>query len=185
MFFAENDMLTNDVINGNKNLFRYNLIWDKSLSSDYHNRNLKPLDGNEHICIFYKKRPVYNPLKKLCTRTITRKYLLKDGSETTKEYIMKCTNKNEYPNKILRFPVLKHEKEKPVELLEYIINMYTNPGFTIMDNYMGNGAVAVVAKNTGRKFIGIQHSSRNYNLSTDKMREMQSETPILVKDSEN
>ena len=50
-----------DLVNSKRELFRYDLIWDKVLSSGFLNANRQPLRKHEQIVIFYKKLPTYNP----------------------------------------------------------------------------------------------------------------------------
>ena len=43
-----------------------------------------------------------------------------------------------------------HPTQKPVELLEYLINTYTNEGETVLDNCMGSGSTGIAClKQTG------------------------------------
>lgn len=49
-----------------------------------------------------------------------------------------------------------HPTQKPVSLLEKLINAYSNPGETVLDNTMGSGSTGVACVNTGRDFIGIE-----------------------------
>ena len=42
---------------------KYNLIWDKVLTSGFLNANRMPLRSHEDIMVFYRKQPIYNPQK--------------------------------------------------------------------------------------------------------------------------
>jgi adenine-specific DNA-methyltransferase len=50
----------------------------------------------------------------------------------------------------------KHNCEKPVDLLAHMIETTTRPGDTIIDCFAGSGAVLDVARQLGRKAIGIE-----------------------------
>ena len=50
-----------DLVNSNRKLFRYDLVWDKVLTSGFLNAKRMPLRRHEQIAIFYKKMPTYNP----------------------------------------------------------------------------------------------------------------------------
>ena len=50
-----------DLVNSNRKLFRYDLVWDKVLVSGFLNAKRMPLRQHEQIAIFYKKLPLYNP----------------------------------------------------------------------------------------------------------------------------
>lgn len=53
---------TTDLINSNREWFKYDLVWDKVLSSGFLNANRMPLRRHESILIFYNKSPKYNPI---------------------------------------------------------------------------------------------------------------------------
>jgi len=50
----------------------------------------------------------------------------------------------------------KHVCEKPAELLAHMIETTTRPGDTIIDCFAGSGAVLDVARQLGRKAVGIE-----------------------------
>jgi len=54
---------TCDLINAYRKNFRYTLVWDKGIGTDFLNANRKPIRSHEDIVVFYKKLPTYNPQK--------------------------------------------------------------------------------------------------------------------------
>ena len=57
-------MFTSDLMQSNRKMWRYNLIWKKGgRSSGFLNANRMPLRNHEDICVFYKALPTYNPQK--------------------------------------------------------------------------------------------------------------------------
>ncbi len=50
----------------------------------------------------------------------------------------------------------KHPTQKPVKILEHIINISSNEGDTVCDMFSGVGSTGVAAVNLGRNFIGIE-----------------------------
>ncbi len=54
-----------------------------------------------------------------------------------------------------------HPTQKPVALMEWIIEHFTKEGDLILDPYAGSGSTLIAARNTGRKCIGIE-CSRQY-----------------------
>ena len=96
---------------------------------------------------------VKNPVKKIKSKSVLYKNETL-GNEYTTEY----TN---WPDNVLEFKGVTNEKryhptQKPVDLLEYLINTYTNRGGLVLDCFMGSGSTGVAAVNTGRHFIGIE-----------------------------
>ena len=62
MFSAQ--PFTTDLINSNRKLFKYEIIWKKTLPTNFLNKEFQPLRAHENICVFYKKKPTYNPQMK-------------------------------------------------------------------------------------------------------------------------
>ena len=60
-----NGMFTADLMQSNRKLWKYNLIWEKTQPTGFLNAKKMPLRSHEDICIFYKKLPTYNPQKQL------------------------------------------------------------------------------------------------------------------------
>lgn len=50
----------------------------------------------------------------------------------------------------------KHPTQKPEKLLAKIILASSNPGDLILDPFLGSGTTCVVAKKTGRNYVGIE-----------------------------
>jgi DNA modification methylase len=49
-----------------------------------------------------------------------------------------------------------HPTQKPVELIEILIKMSTNPSDLVVDPFAGSGSTIVAAERTGRRGIGIE-----------------------------
>ena len=62
-----------------------------------------------------------------------------------------------------------HPTQKPVGLMEYLINTYSNPGDTILDNTMGSGTTGVACVNTGRNFVGIENDEGYYTMAEQRI----------------
>ncbi|MBR1750515.1 MAG: site-specific DNA-methyltransferase [Ruminococcus sp.] len=82
--------------------------------------------------------------------------------------------KTKRPTDIMRFARippnrLKHPNEKPVELLEYLINCTTCEGAFILDCCMGSGSTGVACVNTGRNFIGIELDEHYFTIAKKRI----------------
>ena len=172
-----------DLVNSNRKLFRYDLVWDKVLTSGFLNAKRMPLRQHEQIAIFYKKKPVYNPQftkgkplhsKGTAYKTAERKNENYGKFGITDDSRSGCEDK--YPTSILRFAkphpsVAKHRTEKSIELLEWLIKTYTNPNDIVLDNCLGGGSTGLAAVNTGRSFIGFEIDVDYYNIAKTRIME--------------
>lgn len=157
-----------DLVNSNRKLFRYDLVWDKQLVSGFLNAKRMPLRQHEQIAVFYKKLPTYNPQFTQGQPLHTKGSKYKDKPVNNQNYgVFNATDDSragsteKYPTSIVSFQkphpsVAKHRTEKPVILLEYLIKTYTNKNETVLDNCMGCGSTGIACVNTNRNFIGME-----------------------------
>lgn len=64
-----------------------------------------------------------------------------------------------------------HPTQKPVALLEDLIQTYSNEGNTVLDFTMGSGSTGVACVNTGRKFIGIELDEGYFDIAKKRIEE--------------
>lgn len=154
-----------DIINSNRKMFKYDLIWDKVLSTGYLNAKKMPLRQHEQIAVFYKKLPTYNPQYKRGSTNVVRynsrgRYV---GVPSDKFPTSVMVYKKDHPS-ACAIPT-----QIPVSLLENLILTYTNEGDTVLDNCMGSGSTGVACKHTGRNFIGIEIDSDIFNCAVGRI----------------
>ena len=178
-----------DLVNSNRKLFRYDLVWDKQLTSGFLNAKRMPLRQHEQIAVFYKKLPTYNPQFKHGKPLHSKGFSYKNKEHTNQNYgefnmtdDSRAGSTEKYPTSILSFSkqhpsIAKHRTEKPVELLEYLIKTYTDGGETVLDNSMGSGSCGVACVNTGRKFIGIELDEGYFNIAKKRIEEAVNDLP--------
>lgn len=64
-----------------------------------------------------------------------------------------------------------HPTQKPVQLMERCVSIWTNEGDTILDFTAGSGSTGVAALNLGRKFIGIEKDPEWYQVALSRLQE--------------
>ena len=178
---------TTDLICSNRKNFRYEIIWQKTQASGFLNANKMPLRAHENILVFYKNLPTYNPIKTSVNRKDIGRAkkphlarLQQYGKESMMSTIWVETGLR-YPTDVIKFSSwngslfgknvshVKHPTAKPVDLLEYLIKSYSNPGDTILDNCMGSGSTGVACVNTNRDFIGIELDDNYFSIAKDRI----------------
>ena len=55
-----------------------------------------------------------------------------------------------------------HPTQKPTEILEYFIELCSNPGDIILDTFAGSGSTGIAAKNTGRQCVLIERDTKMF-----------------------
>ena len=100
----------------------------------------------------------------------------KVGTTVTDQFIenkLGCFNSDILMNNFLEVSSLRknsnHPTEKPVELMEKLIELVTIEKATVLDMFMGSGSTGVACLNTNRKFIGIEMDENYFNIAKDRM----------------
>ena len=73
-----------------------------------------------------------------------------------------------------------HPTQKPVALLEDLIQTYSNEGNTVLDFTMGSGSTGVACVNTNRNFIGIELDEGYFNIAKKRIEEAQAKIKIAI-----
>ena len=69
----------------------------------------------------------------------------------------------------------KHPTQKPLYILEQIIEASTNPGDLVLDPFCGSSTTGVAAKLLGRRYIGIDNVEEYIELSVRRLQEVSDE----------
>ena len=162
-----------DLINAARKWFRYEIIWEKSIALGFLNAKKMPLRAHENILVFYRALPTYNP-----QMTPGRPYVKRADTKLGAE-IYRHTPHVESNNKGTRYPrsVQKwaqeqrkgHPTAKPQAMFEWLIQTYTYPRETVLDNCMGSGTTAAACEATGRKWIGIEMDEAFCKVAKDRL----------------
>ena len=56
-----------------------------------------------------------------------------------------------------------HPTEKPVNLMQFLIEKSSNRGDLVLDNFFGSGATAIACHNTGRRFLGHEIDKERFD----------------------
>jgi DNA modification methylase len=66
-------------------------------------------------------------------------------------------------------PVREHTTQKPEQLMAHLVSLFTDPGETILDPFMGSGTTLVAAKRLGRKAIGIELNEKYCEIAARRL----------------
>lgn len=171
-----------DKVLGSSNLpmLKYEWIWEKTAATGHLNAKKMPMKAHENILVFYKRLPTYNPQK---TKGHTRKVSKAEHKTNCKE--SEVYNKGQknttydsterYPRSVLKFSSDKqksklHSTQKPLSLVEYLINTYTNKEDVVLDNCFGSNTTGLACQNLERKYIGIEKDKESYEKGINRIR---------------
>ncbi len=163
------DKFTAKMMLSNTKIHRYNLIWDKVLTSGFLNANKMPLRSHEDIMVFYKKAPTYNPQKTKGKKNHSKGAVKKNQNNNYGDFEFvdnaEILGDLKHPKSIISFEkphpsVSLHPTEKPVSLFEYLIKTFSNEGDIVLDSCGGVMTTAVACDNTSRNWICIEKEEK-------------------------
>lgn len=148
--------------------YKYDWVWKKR-AVNFLNAKKQPLREVENILVFNSL--VYNPQGLIYSPKVNKR---SNSTETNGAHgLSNLSEYTNYPKNILEFKNERglHPTQKPVALLEYLIKTYTQENETVLDFTFGSGSTGVAAKNTNRKFIGIELDQNYFEIAKKRIQE--------------
>lgn len=169
-----------DLVNSNRKMFKYDLVWDKILTCGFLNAKRQPLRQHEQIAIFYKKQTTYNPQMEKGVPSHNKGIIFKEKEIRNTNYGKYNAIESDYisdlkyPKSIISFQKphpskALHRTEKSIACIEYLIKTYTNENEIVLDNCIGSGTTAIACINTNRNFIGFELDTNYYNIANNRI----------------
>lgn len=185
VLFASQPFAT-DLIQSNRKMFRYDLVWQKTAPTGFLNAKRMPLRFHELLLVFYRKLPTYNPQR--WTAKNPRPHVSKKSQEIRMREVYDEFRDIDYidtgermPRSVLTFKRGRNERgsrnatAKPVHLCEYLIKTYTNEGNVVLDNCAGTGATCIASEGLARRWIGIEKEFTFYQEAKERLAVKQEE----------
>lgn len=184
-------MFTSDLMQSNRKLWRYNLIWDKGRATGFLNANRMPLRYHEDICVFYKSLPTYHPqMEDLNGREPNHPQGHGKHNEKNQCYgkvnrINPTYTDKKHPRSIINIKAVHcsegqfHPTQKPVDLLRYLIRTYTNPEDVVLDNCAGSGSTCIASIRERRRWIGIEKNEEYYQIAKKRIEQELSQPTLF------
>jgi site-specific DNA-methyltransferase (adenine-specific) len=145
---------TTRLVNANERDFHYTYCWVKRQAANFQLAKKMPLKKHEDVLVFYRGRPTYHPQMRRGPMKAKR-----IGPEVYQARKTECFLASRpanltavksdlyFPTTILDIPGVPrnqslHRTQKPVELFEFLIRTYTDPGDLVFDPCAGVGSSA-------------------------------------------
>jgi len=166
---------TSALIMSNPNMFKYCWVWVKTKASGHLDAKRKPMRKHEDIIIFGNKGwPNYYPQGLIDGEFKTGRNVDMTDKVYSQYKNHGTSTKGNYPKSVIEFanPSGKghlHPTQKPIPLLEYLINTYTNENDLILDFTCGSGTTLLAARNLKRKCIGIELEEKYCKIAKNRL----------------
>lgn len=178
-----------DKVLGCSNLdwLKYEWIWEKTQATGFLNAKKMPMKAHENILVFYKNLPTYNPQKTQGHKPMnsyTKRAYVQNKTEVygrVNRDISGGGDTDRFPRSVQVFSSDKqknkldgtiHPTQKPLELVKYFINTYTNEMDLVLDNVAGSGTVAVACEQLNRQYIVIEKERQYYDIILKRIKKI-------------
>ena len=165
-----NTRFGNELINSNPSWFRYDLVWNKDRGVGFLTANKRPMASHEMIYVFSKKGSFYKLIKNDTPDkkgSIRPPQELKNGiyNGVTCDHERVIEDGKRCPLSIINIKWKqdkRHSTAKPVDLLKWLIERYSNEGDTVLDPTAGSFNSGRASLELGRNYIGMEMNKDFY-----------------------
>lgn len=180
IFFATQPFAS-ELIMSNLDMFRYDIIWKKTgKPTGFLNAKRMPLRAHEHILVFYKKLPTFNPQKTIGKPFHPRgkgagKNNVNNNYGEFDQTSQPVPSNEKFPISVIEFsqphPPL-HPTQKPLDMIRYLIRAYSNEGDNIFDGYSGSGTSFIASFLEKRNCIVYEMKQEYIDISIDRLKKI-------------
>lgn len=176
-----NEPFSSNLRISNSKLYKYDWKWIKTQVTGFQNAKHQPLKCYEDIMVFSKGGAVTqanHPMKYYPQGIISLNmkvvrssvdYLNEKKKKQKIDYIQKEGN---FPRNVIQFPresKLYHPTQKPISLMEYLVQTYTKKGELILDFTSGSGSTLLACEILDRKWVGIELTDKYCKVIKDRI----------------
>lgn len=179
---------TSKLVMSNLAWFKYEWVWNKTKGGMFVHAKNRPLKTHENVLVFSdgvvnhetltNNRMNFYPQMEDIDIPYSRKYYASRSNDTNfgarPSHIDYEVNNitTRYPKTVLLFSNESnevHPTQKPVDLYEYLIRTYTQPGELVLDFCCGSGTTLLAAAKTGRRYIGNDITPEYVKIAQDRL----------------
>jgi site-specific DNA-methyltransferase (adenine-specific) len=166
-----------DVVSALRKHWRHGWVWEKDKPANIYHAKIAPMKMHEDVLVFSETGMTYNPQMQERPEANRRNNAPRTNTSNlygNALYLEKSNGDNpeKYPTSIQRFNTeraAEHPTQKPLKLLRYLVETYTNPGDVVMDCYAGSGTTILASKQTGRQWIGIEKTHEYVEITKSRL----------------
>ncbi len=161
-----------DLINSNRDWFRYDLVWNKNCGTNFLLANKQPMKSHEMIYVFSKKGAFYNRIDHAVEGKDAYKPVGNYGNRQSNTFgngllrtkVSKDDN-TRCPLSVINFPYNRsklHPTCKSIDLYKWLIERYSNEGDMVLDPTAGSFNSGRACIELNRQYIGMEMDENFY-----------------------
>ena len=159
--------------------FKQELIWSKGKGSNPLLANKRVMQSHENILIFSTPKATYNtqfregkPYKAPRTGGNRTNSIVGGVKDEELKFKQKDNDGKRYPLSVLDYSIhcgsKRHPTEKPLELIKFLIQSYSNGGDIVSDLFVGSGTTIEACQQTNRFFVGCELDSKYFEIAKQR-----------------
>jgi len=179
--FTATQPFTSKLVMSNLNWFKHEWIWDKHIPRGFQLAKYRPMMKHESVLVFGDGKVNYFPIMEKRDKPVS----VKNYSRTSRQSANPIGNNDSsrtftYTHKNPSSIILNcweaqagklHPTQKPVSLMEYLINTYSKKDNVVLDPFAGSGSTLVAAKRLRRKAIGVELDKKYCDIIIKRLEE--------------
>jgi len=169
---------TSALVMSNLKMFKCCWVWDKVKPSTGLHAKIMPLRRTEDVVVFGNKKINYFPQLNKTSFRLDKPRMANNGEAFGgKSTLRQHSNDGvKYPTNLITLSNANqnnryHPTQKPVDLMKYLIQTYTNAGDLVLDNCAGSGTTGVAAKLLNRKYILIEKEPKYVAICNERLKQ--------------
>lgn len=168
---------TSVLVSSNIKNWRSEWIWEKGNATGFLNAKKQPHRAHENIQVFYRQQPTYNPqVTNGHERKSSKRKTVNSACYGKALSLTEYDSTSRYPRTVQFFSSDKqrgnyHPTQKPLALVRYLIETYSNPGEIVLDFTMGSGTAGIACQQSGRYFVGIEKDPDIFDVAFERLQE--------------
>ena len=156
-------------------IFKDTLTWNKG-KAPFRAQKVSNIYAQRDLEIDYEGDWRLGNLSPYCEPVVYMFKPYKVGTTITDHFVtnkLGCFNSDILTKNIVEITSLSknvnHPTEKPLKLMEILVELVTVKGSIVLDPFMGSGSTIVAALNTNRRAIGIEMDEGYFNIAKERI----------------
>ena len=186
--FTASQPFTSALVMSKPEWFRHEWIWIKNRGSNFANTVREPFKEHESVVVFSRGGWTYNPKMQERTGAGTDRILYDFNFRSQSKNYHEFEGREGVELGDMRVPSSwqkfntetgLHPTQKPVALMSYLVETYTNASDTVLDICCGSGTLAIAALKFDRHSLSFENDRESYEVARDRIARVEAQPSLF------